>query len=163
MQESYKGLLRTVVVQAYSIRCSRTVTKPVVSRLKIDLVSHLDDFREDGNSTRMLRAILIRYWRRHPTRQQLYGHLPLITKTIKIKRTRHAGHCWRSNDELIRDVLLWNPSHGRAKEGRLDRTYRQQLCEDTRCSLEDQPKAMNDRERWRERDIHVDGSTRRWI
>ena len=55
----------------------------------------------------MLRAILNKSWRQHPTRHQLYGHLPPITKTIQVKRTRHAGHCWRSRDELIRDVLLW--------------------------------------------------------
>ena len=48
----------------------------------------------------------------HPTKQQLYGHLPPITKTIKVRRTRHAGHCWGSRDELISDVLLWTPSHG---------------------------------------------------
>ena len=69
----------------------------------------------DGNYTRMLRAILNKSWRQHPTKQQLNGHLPPITKTIKIRRIRHAGHCWRSRDELISDVLLWNPSHGRAK------------------------------------------------
>ena len=40
-----------------------------------------------------------------------------ITKTIKIRRTRHAGHYWRSKDELISDVLQWTPSHGRAKAG----------------------------------------------
>ena len=34
---------------------------------------------------------------------------------IQVRRTRHAGHCWRSRDELIRDVLLWIPTHGRAK------------------------------------------------
>ena len=28
------------------------------------------------------------------------------------------GHCWRSRDEFISDVLLWTPSHGRAKAGR---------------------------------------------
>ena len=61
----------------------------------------------DGNYTRMLRAILNKSWRQHPTRHQLYGHLPPITKTIQVGRTRHAGHCWRSRDELIRDVLLW--------------------------------------------------------
>ena len=59
----------------------------------------------DGNYTRMLRAILNKSWRQHPTRHQLYGHLPPITKTIQVRRTRHAGHCWRSRDELIRDVL----------------------------------------------------------
>ena len=35
----------------------------------------------DGNYTRMLRAILNKSWRQHPTRHQLYGHLPPITKT----------------------------------------------------------------------------------
>ena len=60
----------------------------------------------DGNYTRMLRAILNKSWRQHPTRHQLYGHLPPITKTIQVRRTRHAGHCWRSKDELISDVLL---------------------------------------------------------
>ena len=60
----------------------------------------------DGNYTRMLRAILNKSWRQHPTKQLLHGHLPLITKTIKVRRTRHAGQCWRSGDELISDVLL---------------------------------------------------------
>ena len=105
----------------------------------------------DGNYTRMLRAILNKSWQQHPTRHQLYGHLPPITKTIQVRRTRHAGHCWRSRDELIRDVLLWIPTHGRAKAGRPARTYIQQLCEDTGCCPEDLPKAMNDREDWRER------------
>ena len=105
----------------------------------------------DGNYTRMLRAILNKSWRQHPIRHQLYGHLPPITKTIQVRRTRHAGHCWRSRDELIRDVLLWIPTHGRAKAGRPARTYIQQLCEDTGCCPEDLPRAMNDREEWRER------------
>ena len=105
----------------------------------------------DGNYTRMLRAILNKSWRQHPTRHQLYGHLPPITKTIQVRRARHAGHCWRSRDELIRDVLLWTPTHGRAKAGRPARTYIQQLCEDTGCCPEDLPRAMNDREEWRER------------
>ena len=105
----------------------------------------------DGNYTRMLRAILNKSWQQHPTRHQLYGHLPPITKTIQVRRTRHAGHCWRSRDELIRDVLLWIPTHGRAKAGRPARTYIQQLCEDTGCCPEDLPRGMNDREEWRER------------
>ena len=44
----------------------------------------------DSIYTRMLQAILNKSWRQHPTKQQLYGHLPLITKTIKVRRTRHA-------------------------------------------------------------------------
>ena len=112
--------------------------------------------------TRMLRAILNKFWQQHPTRHQLYGHLPPITKTIQVRRTRHAGHCWRSRDELIRDVLLWIPTHGRAKAGRPARTYIQQLCEDTGCCPEDLPRAMNDREEWRERVRDIRAASTIW-
>ena len=106
--------------------------------------------RLDGIYTRMLLAILNKSWKQHPTKQQ-YSHLPPITKTIQVRRTRHAGHRWRCRDEVISDILLWTPTHGRAKARRLARTYLQQLCEDTGCSSEDLPKAMNDEEGWRER------------
>ena len=99
----------------------------------------------DDNYTRMLRAILKMSWRQYPTRHQLYGHLPPITKTIQARRTRHEGHGWRSN------VLLWTPAYGQSKTVRPARTYIQQLCDDTGCSPEDLPEAMNDREMWRER------------
>ena len=115
----------------------------------------------DGNFTRMLRAILNKTWRQYPTRHQLYSHLLPITKTIQVRRTRHAGHCWRSRDELISNVLLLTPTYGQSKAGRPARTYIQQLCEDTGCSPEDLPEAMNDREEWRERvrDIRACGTT----
>ena len=79
------------------------------------------------------------------------GNTPQDTNCTATWRTRHAGLCWRSRDELIRDLLLWTPTHGRAKAGRPARTYIQQLCEDTGCCPEDLPRAMNDREEWRER------------
>ena len=118
----------------------------------------------DGNYTRILRAILSKSWKQHPTKYQLYGHLPSITKTILVKRTRYAGHCWRSKEELMHYILLWIPSHERAKAGRPSRTYIQQLCADTECSLEDLPEAMDDRDVWRERvrEIRADGSTWWW-
>ena len=116
----------------------------------------------DGNYTRMLRAILNKSWQQHPTRHQLYGHLPPITKTIQVRQTRHAGHCWRSRDELIRDVLLWIPTHGRAKAGRPAWTYIQQLCEDTGCCPEDLPRAMNDKEEWRERVRDIRAASTIW-
>ena len=118
----------------------------------------------DNNYTRILRAILNKSWRQHPTRHQLYGHLPPITKTIQIRQTRHAGHCWRSMDELISDVLPWTPTYGRAKAGQPAWTYIQQPCEDTGCSPEDLPEAMNDKEKWRERvrDIRASGMTWWW-
>ena len=118
----------------------------------------------DGNYTRMLRAMLNKSWWQHRTRHQLYGHLPPIMKTIQVRRTRHGGHCWRSRDELIRDVLLSTPTYGRAKAGRPAPTYIQQLCEDTGCSPEDLPETMNDWEKGRERvrDIRASGTTWWW-
>ena len=118
----------------------------------------------DGNYTRMLQAILNKSWQQHPTKYQLYGHLPPITKTIQVRWTRHAGHCWRSRDELISDVLLWAPTYGRAKAGWPAQAYIQQLCEDMGCSPEDLPESMNNREKCREmvRDIRASGTTWWW-
>ena len=120
--------------------------------------------KRDSNYTKMLKAILNKSWRQHLIKQQLYGHLAPITKTIKVKRTRHTGHCWRSRHELISDVLQWTPSHGWAKAGRPAQTYIQQLCEDMGCSPEELPEVMYDRDEWRERvrDIRADGTTRWW-
>ena len=111
---------------------------------------------------RMLRAILNKFWLQHPTRHQLYGHLLPITKTIQVRRTRHAGHCWRSRNKLISDVLLWTPSYDRGKAGRPARTYIQQLSEDMGCSSEYLPETMNDREKWRERVRDICASGSRW-
>ena len=118
----------------------------------------------DGNYARMLREILNQSWRQHPAKQQLYSHLQPITRTIKIRRNKHLGLCWRSRDELVSDVLLWTPAHERARAGRPDRTYIQQLCTDSRFSPEDLSKAMNDWEVWWEwaRNICADSATWWW-
>ena len=104
------------------------------------------------------------YWRSHPTKQQLHGHLPTTTKTIQIRRARHTVHGWRSKDEFRSDVLLRTTSHGRAKVRRPARTYVQQLCADTECSLEDLLGAMDDRDGlWeRVRDIRAGSLTWWW-
>ena len=105
----------------------------------------------DSNYTRMLQAILNKSWRQQPTKHQRYSYLPPIMKTIQVRRTRHTGHCWRSRDELVSDVLLWTPTYSWAKAGWPAWTYIQQLCKDTGCSPEDLPEVMNDREKWRKR------------
>ena len=116
----------------------------------------------DGNYTRMLRAILNKCRQQHPTKCQLYGHLPPVTKTIQARRTRHVRHCWRSKDEIVSDVLLWTPAYGQSKAGWPARTYIQQLCDDTGCNPEDLLEAMNDRETWRERVRDIRASRTTW-
>ena len=78
----------------------------------------------DGNCTRKFRAVLKKSGKQHPTKQQLYGHLPPITKTIQIRRASHAGSYRSSKNKLIINVLQWTHSHGRARVGRPARTCR---------------------------------------
>ena len=130
-----RSFFQAVVVSILLYGCTTwTLTKRLEKKL-------------DSNYTRMLRAILNKSWQQHPTKHQVY-----------------AGHCWRSRGEFIRDVLLWTPTYGRAKAGRLARTYIQQLCEDAGWSPEDLPVTMNNREKWRERvrDIRASGTTWWW-
>ena len=142
---------------------ARTLTKRMEKRL-------------DSNYTRMLRTILNRSWRQHP---KTSCHQPLITNTIKIRQTRQAGHCWRSRDVFVSDVLPWTPSYERAKATfrigyilYIDfrwsswpaKIYIQQLCADTGCSPENLPEAIDDRKGWweRVRDIWTDSATWGW-
>ena len=79
-----RSFFRAAVVSILLYGCTTgTLTKRLMKKL-------------DGNYTIMLRAILNKSCRQHPTRHQLYDHLTPITKTIQVGRTRHAGHCWRS-------------------------------------------------------------------
>ena len=87
-----RSFLQAAVVSTLLYGCTTwTVTKRLEKKL-------------DGNYTRMLLAMLNKSWGQHPTKHQLYGHLPPMTKTIQVRRTRHAGHSWRSRDELISDT-----------------------------------------------------------
>ena len=141
-----RSFFQAAVVSILLYRCTTwTLTKRMEKKL-------------DSNYTRMLRAILNKSWKQHPSKQQLYGHQPPITKTIQVKRTRHAGHCWRSWDEFIIDVLLRTPSYGRAKARRPPRISIQQLSVDMGYSPEDLLEVMDDREEWweRVRDIRAD-------
>ena len=74
-----RSFSQAAVVSVLLYACTtKTLTKRMEKRL-------------DGNYTRMLRAILNKPWWQYPTKQQLYGHLLPITKTIQVRRTRHAG------------------------------------------------------------------------
>ena len=85
----------------------------------------------------MLQAILNKSKKQHPMKQQLYSHLSPISKTIQVRRTRHAGHNWRIKNEHISNVLLWIPSHGYVHVGQPARTCRQQLLMDLTRAMDD--------------------------
>ena len=100
----------------------------------------------DENYIRMVRSILNKTWKKHPTKQQLYGHLPFISQTIQVIRTKNVGHCWWSKVELISNVHLWTITHGHTSLGWRPGTYKYQLCADSGCRLEDIPRGMTDRD-----------------
>ena len=70
-----RSFLQEAVVSILLYGCTTwTLTKKMEKKL-------------DGNYTRMLRAILKNSWSQYPAKQQLYGHQPPITKTIKLSKT----------------------------------------------------------------------------
>ena len=81
--------------------------------------------------------------------KHLYDHLLPISQTIQVRK--HEGHCWRSKDELINDILQWTPTHGHANISWPAGTYLHQLCANTGCSLVNLPGVMDNMERERER------------
>ena len=87
------SFFQTVVVSILLYGCiTQTLTKRIEKKL-------------DSNCTRMLQAILNKSWKQHPTKQQLYGHLLPIRKIIQISQTRYVGQCWRSQNELISNIM----------------------------------------------------------
>ena len=94
----------------------------------------------------MLRAALNVSWKEHLTNKELYGKTPKVTSSIREQRLRFTGHGWRSKKELICDVLLWLPKHGKRSNGRPAKTFVDQLVDDTECNVDELMNAMNDRD-----------------
>ena len=53
----------------------------------------------------------------HVTNEALFGDLPPIFNTITERRVRFSGHCWRSKNEVVSQLLFWDPSHGKDQRG----------------------------------------------
>ena len=106
----------------------------------------------DGNYTKMLHAVLNKSWNQHPTKQQLYGHLPPISQTLQVSWRRRVEYCRRSKDKLISNILLCTLAHGHASVVWSVKTYLYQLHTDTdtRYSLEDLLGVIDDRDGWQE-------------
>ncbi|KAI8497815.1 hypothetical protein Bbelb_244670 [Branchiostoma belcheri] len=96
-------------------------------------------------------AVLNKSWKKHPTKAELYGTLPSVSATIRERRARFAGHCYRHKDELASELLLWAPTHGHSSAGRPHRTFIHQLAEDAGVRAEHLGQLMADRAAWRER------------
>ena len=90
-----------------------------------------------------MRAILNINWSTHRSKERLYGDLVQITLVIK-ERARFVGHCYRSKDEVVSDLIMWTNKHSKAEVGRPSETCTKQLTEDADCHLEDLPRDKED-------------------
>ena len=82
---------------------------------KCDLVLHAFICTEkqlDGCFTWLLRADLNISLRDHISNKELYGDLPPVSTSLQICRLKFIAHCWRSKNETVSPLLLWDPKPG---------------------------------------------------
>ena len=99
----------------------------------------------------MLRVLKNVNWQQRITNEPLYAGLPRISTTIRERRLRFSGHFWRSRNEVVRDLVLWEPKHGKRSVGGQARTFVDLLEADTGVPRDCLPAAMDDRVGWRKR------------
>ena len=116
----------------------------------------------DGNYTRMPRAILEQVLEAAPNKAASVRSPTTHQENYPFDESDMRDTAGENRDELISDIFLGTPSHGRAKEGRPARTYIQHLCIDTGCSIEDLQGAMDDRDGWRERVREISAGSVTW-
>ena len=102
----------------------------------------------DGCYTRLLRATLNINWKEHVSNAVLYSGLQRISDLMKQRRLRFASHCFRRDDKLVADLVLWEPWHGSVSRGRPATTYIDKLVSDSGLDVEDLGGAMRDRSLW---------------
>ena len=107
------------------------------------------DKKLDRQFTNMLRVVKNVTWRQRILKEVLYAGLPRISTTIREKRLRFSGHCWRSKNEAISNLVLWEPKHGKRSVRGQARTFVNLLDVDTRVPKGCLPAAMGDRVGWR--------------
>ena len=109
------------------------------------------DKKLDGAYTKMLRVVRDMTWQKHITNEVLYAGLPRISTTVQERRLRFTGHCWKIKNEVVRDLVLWEPKHGKRSIGGRARTIVDLLEADTGVPRDCLPAAMDDRDGWRNR------------
>ena len=65
----------------------------------------------------MLRAVLGFTWKDRITNDGLYGELSKITAVLKPRRLRSIGHIRRRKEELVCQLLKWEPKQRTRKIG----------------------------------------------
>ena len=102
----------------------------------------------DGCFTRLLRADLNISLRDHISNKELYRDLPPISTSLQIHRLKFVAHCWRSKNETVSKLLLWDPKRGSLSRERPATIFIDQLESDTGLLRQDLASVMANRREW---------------
>ena len=105
----------------------------------------------DGAYTRLLRRALKVDYQQHMTNEALYQGLPRLSEVARDRCLKFVGHCVRAEQQPCSKVVLWRPTHGRARQGRPHKSYIDVHVDDTNLAVEDLPNATRNRKIWRAR------------
>ena len=104
----------------------------------------------DGTYTKMLRMVLGISWKDKVSNITLYGCLPRLSNKLRSRRLKMAGHCIRHPELLASDLVLWEPMHGRAQQGRPRQSYLSMLLKEVGTNSKEELRTlMRDRDIWR--------------
>ena len=110
------------------------------------------EIKIDGLYTKLLRRVLNVSWMDHVPNTELYGDLPLLSSTIRQRRLRFAGHCFRADNQPVTNLLFWDPSQGNRGQGAGIKTFPKLLREDTNLTSDNEIQGlMAERKLWRQR------------
>ena len=99
----------------------------------------------DGTYTRIQRMILNVHWSQKVTNEVLYGAIEKISTKIRRRFLKFAGHCLRRDDEVVSDLVLWEPTHGTRRRGRPPESYIRNLERETGIPASEMRVAMMNR------------------
>ena len=99
--------------------------------------------------TRILRIILNVHWSQKVTNEVLYGAIEKISTKIRRRFSKFAGHCLRRDDEVVSDLVLWEPTHGTRRRGKPPESYIRNLDRETGIPASEMRVSMMNRAVWR--------------
>ena len=117
------------------------------------LLLYIPDKTLDRAYTKLLRVVKNVTWRQRITNEMLYAGLPWTLTTIRERRLWFSSYCWRSKNEVVSDLVLWELKHGKRSVRGQARTFVDLLEADTDVPRHCLLAAMDDRVGWRKRAV----------
>lgn len=102
--------------------------------------------RLNGCYTRLLRIAHSVDWTAHARNLFLYcsGTIPPLADTITRRTIRFAGHAFRAKDQLVPDIIMFEPRPTASKL-----SYLKTPCHLTGATKEELPSPISDRDNWK--------------